>query len=69
LGTNPERAGEGREGLTAAKTPQTAQYAPKTPKETVKSAVLPSKKATKISFTIMALTGKARLQVFYFIRI
>jgi hypothetical protein len=55
--------------LTAAKTPQTAQYAPKTPKKTAKSAVVLSKKATKISFTIMALTGKARLQVFYFIRI
>jgi hypothetical protein len=38
--------------LTAAKTPQTAQYAPKTPKQTAKNAVLLSKKTAKISFTI-----------------
>jgi hypothetical protein len=47
----------GREGLTAANTPQIAQYAPKTPKTTVKIAVLPIKKATKIAFTFRALAG------------
>jgi hypothetical protein len=47
----------GREGLTAASTVQIAQYAPKTPKITVKIAVLPIKKTTKIAFTLRALAG------------
>jgi hypothetical protein len=45
--------------LTAAKTPQTAQYAPKTPKQTAKNAVLLRKKTATISFTIKALAGKS----------
>jgi hypothetical protein len=45
--------------LTAAKTPQTAQYAPKTPKQTAKSVVVLSKKTATISFTIKALAGKS----------
>jgi hypothetical protein len=46
-----------REELTAAKTPLIAQYAPNTPRITLKIAVLLIKKATKIAFTLPALAG------------
>jgi hypothetical protein len=48
---------DGREGLTAANTPLIAQYAPKTPRITVKIAVLLIKKATKSALTLPALAG------------
>jgi hypothetical protein len=34
-----------------------AQYAPRTPRTTVRIAVLLIKKATKIAFTVLALAG------------
>jgi hypothetical protein len=46
-----------REGLTAANTPQIAQYAPNTPRITLKIAVLLIKKPTKTAFTLSALAG------------
>jgi hypothetical protein len=48
---------EGRDGLTAANTALIAQYAPNTPKTTLKIAVLQIKKATKSAFTLTALAG------------
>jgi hypothetical protein len=48
---------DGREELTAANTPLIAQYAPNTPRITLKIAVLLIKKATKIAFTLPALAG------------
>jgi hypothetical protein len=42
---------EDREWLNAAKTPLIAQYAPKTPRTTVKIAVLLTKKAVKSALT------------------
>jgi hypothetical protein len=47
----------GREGLTAANTALIAQYAPNTPKTTLKIAVLLIKKPTKSAFTLLALAG------------
>jgi hypothetical protein len=43
--------------LTAANTPLIAQYAPKTPKTTLKIAVLPIKNAAESPFTLLALAG------------
>ena len=43
--------------MTAAKTPLIAQYAPNTPRITLKIAVLLIKKATKSAFTLPALAG------------
>jgi hypothetical protein len=43
--------------LTAANTPQIAQYAPKIPRITLKIAVLMIKKATKSALTLLALAG------------
>jgi hypothetical protein len=43
--------------LTAANTPLIAQYAPNTPKTTLKIAVLLIKKPTKSAFTVTALAG------------
>ena len=51
VGTNAEKVLEGRDGFTAANTPLIAQYAPKTPKITVRIAVLLIRKATKSAFT------------------
>jgi hypothetical protein len=48
---------DGREGLTAAKTALIAQYAPNTPKTTLKIAVPLIKKPTKSAFTFTALAG------------
>jgi hypothetical protein len=48
---------DGREELTAANTPLIAQYAPNTPRITLKIAVLLIKKATKIALTLPALAG------------
>jgi hypothetical protein len=63
-----------REGSTTANTAVIAQYAPNTPKITLKIAVLMIKKATKSALTVTAPTGShpvkiARLQIFNFIRI
>jgi hypothetical protein len=60
--------------LTTANTPQIAQYAPNTPRITLRIAVLLIKKVTKSAFTLPALAGShtlgiARLQMFYSIRI
>jgi hypothetical protein len=43
--------------LTAANTPQIAQYAPSTPRITLNIAVLMIKKATKSALTEVALAG------------
>jgi hypothetical protein len=43
--------------LTAANTPQSAQYAPKIPRITAKIAVLMIKKTTKSALTLLALAG------------
>jgi len=43
--------------LTAAKTPLIAQYAPNTPRITLKIAVLTIKKAAESSFTLLILAG------------
>jgi hypothetical protein len=54
----------GREGFTAAKTAQTAQYAPKIPRITLRIAVLLIKKPTKSPFNLpwplLAAAGEAR---------
>jgi hypothetical protein len=53
---------EGREeGLKAAKTPLIAQYAPNTPKTTVKIAVVLMRKPAKSAFTVPALAGSHRV--------
>jgi hypothetical protein len=52
---------DGREGLTAANMPQIAQYAPKTPRITVRIAVLLIKKPTKSALTLPALAGSPAL--------
>ena len=43
--------------MTAANTPQIAQYAPKIPRITLKIAVLMIKKATESTLTSLALAG------------
>jgi hypothetical protein len=48
---------DGREGLKAAKTPLTAQYALNMPKITVKIAVVLIRKPAKSALTVPALTG------------
>jgi len=53
---------DGREGSKAANTALTAQYAPRTPKTTVKIAVLQTKKPTKSALTMTALVGSHPVQ-------
>jgi len=48
---------DGREGLTTANTPRIAQYAPNTPRITLKIAVLLMKKVTKSAFTLPTLAA------------
>jgi hypothetical protein len=57
LGTNAARILDGREGSTAAKTALIAQYAPTTPRITLKIVVLMIKNATKSALTLTALAG------------
>jgi hypothetical protein len=49
----------GREGLSAANNPQIAQYAPNTPRITLRIAVLLIKKAAESPFTLQALLKHA----------
>jgi hypothetical protein len=59
--------------LSAASNPQIAQYAPNTPRITLRIAVLLIKKAAESPFTLQALVATTfwsmRLQMFYSIRI
>jgi hypothetical protein len=57
LGTKARRKADGREGLKAANKPLIAQYAPNTPKITLKIAVVPTSKTMKSAFTLTALAG------------
>jgi len=47
----------GLEGLSAANNPQIAQYAPNTPRITLRIAVLLIKKAAESPFTLQALVA------------